>query len=179
MKRQRATNEPALRRWLAAEAAERPAEAETALAELFAALPRLAPPAGFADRVMLAAALAPPAASRAVAWTLRGLLAAAVALVALGVPSLPRLLAPAWAGFSLSRLFDAVTSGLVAAARWIAAALSFWDGLARLGAWVAQTTTAPAVATALLAGLVLAAAALRLLAELIAHERSWSHVEAN
>lgn len=178
-------NDPDLERWLAAEAAGRLDAADAALAGLFAALPSLAPPAGFADRVMLAAGLATlpqralpalPALPRAVRWTLRGLLAAAVALVALGVPALPALLAPAWARFSLPGLLDAAIAGLVAGSRWLAATLSFWDGLAHVGGWVAQVAAAPQVAAVLLGGLVVAAAALRWLADLIAHERSWSHV---
>ena len=175
-----------LERWLAAEAAGRPEEAEAALAELFAALPRLVPPAGFAGRVMLAVALAPQALLRSPArlprplrWTLRGLLAAAVALVALGVPSLPGLLAPAWEWLSLARLLDSATACLVAASRWLAAAMSFWEGLARLGGGVAETVAAPPVAAVLLVSLAAAATALCFLADLIAHERSWSHVRAH
>jgi hypothetical protein len=185
MKRPQQRTDPSLERWLVAEAGGRLDEADAALAALFAALPPLAPPAGFTDRVMLAAALALappppprlPASPRAVRWTLRGLLVAAVALVALGVPSLPGLVAPAWQRFSLAGLLDAAVAGLVAGSRWLAATLSFWDDLARIGGWVAHTVAAPQVAAILLVGLIAAATALRLLADLIAHERSWSNVQ--
>ena len=116
---------------------------------------------------------------RPLRWTLRGLLAAAVALVALGVPSLPRLLVPAWERLSLAGLLDGATAGLVSVTRLLAAALAFWQGLARLGGWVAEIVASPQVAAVLLVSLVAAAMALRFLADLIAHERSWSHVRAN
>jgi hypothetical protein len=185
MNRPEQRQDPNLERWLEAEAAGRLDAVEDALAALFAVLPALEPSAGFADRVMLAAGLARPlerpvrwAMPRPVSWTLRGLLAAAVALVALGLPALPVLMISLWERFSLAGMVDAAVAALVAGCRWLATTVSFWDGLARLGGWVAHTAAAPRVAALLLVGLIAAATALRLLADLIAHERSWSHVQS-
>ena len=53
----RHAQQDALERWLAAERDDRADEAEGALLELFEALPLVAPPAGFADRVLVRAGL--------------------------------------------------------------------------------------------------------------------------
>jgi hypothetical protein len=182
----RRTTEQELRRWLAAEAAGRLDDAEEALGALFARLPRPAPPAGFAGRVMRAAgwspaALAGPAAAP-VRWPLRAALVASLVLVGLAVRALPSLLAalaPLADRLSPARLFEGATAGLVGAVRWLVEARSLWSALARFGGWAGEIATSPPLALALVAVLATAAAALRLLAALIAHERSWSYVPSN
>jgi hypothetical protein len=79
----------ALSRWLAAERSGLAEDAEAALAELLGGLPRPAPPAGFADRVMARALAAPAAAAPAGAET-------DVAGAASPVPSLARRPAISW-----------------------------------------------------------------------------------
>lgn len=168
--------DPRLTRWLAAEANGREAEADTALTEMFTELERLAPAAGFADRVVWAAARPAAVALPAGAWLLRGAVAAGLALIALCVPLLLSVLSMVPVRLSPSRLVDGVSAAFIALARWIADAVAFWEGLERVAGWLTSAASAPPAAAVLLASLAVAAAALRALAELIAHERSWSHV---
>src|SRR5687768_8054160 len=112
-----------LTRWLAAESEDRPDEAEEALFELFAALPPLAPPAGFADRVLARAAVAVPArARRSARWTrwavALGLLATALSLVF--VPGTLAALAGLW---SFAELFEAGIRSVVDASLWLTSVL--------------------------------------------------------
>lgn len=173
-------NDPQLERWLALEGAGRDREAEAALGALFERLPELGPSAGFADRVMRAIAAPPalaaaaPAAGRS--WLPRGLLAACLALVALAAPVLPALLAPIAGRVSLGGMVQGVADAVAALARWMAGAAAVWDGLARIAGWAAAVAGAPQAVAALLVMLAVAALALRRLSDLIAHERSWSHV---
>lgn len=89
--------------FLAAEAKADDAAAEAALRTLFAALPRTAPRAGFAERVLAVAGVAPPPASPVLRW-------AAVAAVLLAGLSLGALAPALWA---LARHLE--PAGLVAA----------------------------------------------------------------
>src|SRR5262245_65998595 len=95
----RTSHQNALDRWLAAERGDRAAEAEGALRELFEALPLIAPPAGFADRVLVRAGLAAARrdffASRAVRLVLV-LCLAATGFGALWLPPTLRALAGLW-----------------------------------------------------------------------------------
>jgi hypothetical protein len=175
--------DPRLERWLAAEAAGRLDDAEAALAALFAAVPRLAPPPGFAERVVLAVAPLSPAHPTRSTLGFRLAVAACLALVALAAPSVAGLagLAGGWlAELSVAGLLAGATAALVAAAGGVAdvvaGAGAVWQDLARVGGWAAAAAATPVVATALAAGLATAVVAFRLLAGLFAHERSWSHV---
>jgi len=174
-----------LARWRAAEAVGREAEAEAALAALFVRLPRLAPSAGFAARVAAAAAAGSvtPAAARRRRWQLAA--AAGLALVAgtlgtllAGVAGpLARPLAGSLAGrLSVAALIDGLASALTAFAAWLSGAAGAWGLLADVGGALATAAgTGPGTA-AVLAVLAVSALALRLLSDLIATERSWSHV---
>src|SRR5947199_6972819 len=97
----RHSQQDALNRWLAAERDGRDGEAETALLELFEALPLTRPAAGFADRVLVRAGLqTAPVAADLFAWRpLRIVLGMALAATGLGVLWLPpvlRFLAGLW-----------------------------------------------------------------------------------
>lgn len=181
-----------LERWRAAEAAGRQAEAEAALTALLGHLPRLDPRPGFAARVAAtatarAAVAARAAAARRPAW--RWAAAAGVALVAGALGLVAAGLASPLAGplfgplagsirgkLSLAALIDGLSAALTTLAGWLSGALGVWELLADVGdAFAAAAGTGP-VAVSLLAGLAVAALALRRLSALIATERSWSHV---
>jgi hypothetical protein len=180
-----------LRRWLAAELEERDLEAEAALAELLGDLPRPAPPAGFAERVMLAVAASPAAAvygalagapvrvplrgrGLAASRWVRAAVVSTLAVAALAAVSLP--------GAVLALLDMVSTSDVLSlAGRWLAAALAACaDGLGVLlrfepiGRAAALVLSTPQVSAALALCLLASAAAFYLLHDLL--HRSWSHV---
>jgi hypothetical protein len=178
----------ALTRWLAAERDDHPeAEpaAETALLELFATLPLVAPPAGFADRVLARAALAVPGgiarrdpfASR---WA-RLVLAAALLATSLGVLWLPSTLRAARALVQIWSVNDLVQSGvqaLVDAVHGLASVLRVWDLVLTIVRAIAQPLTLPQVMAVLLGCLVASALAFRYLRDQISGERNWTYVDS-
>lgn len=177
----RPSHHDALDRWLAAERDDRPgadAEAEAALFELFEALPLIAPPAGFADRVLLRAGLQ-AAAKRDLFASLWARLLVALCLVSLGlgvlwVPPVLALLARLWS-------FGGVVQGGVRAlndgARWLASALRFWDLLLEVSRAITQALTVPQVTAGLLVCLLVSSVAFRLLRDQISGERNWTYVD--
>lgn len=183
-----ATNgHPEIERWRAAEATRRETEAEAALTALLARLPQLEPRPGFAARVARTAAAeaAARARARAVTVTARGpawrwVAAAAVALVAGGLVLLAGLGGPLAGSIggrlSLAALIDGLSGALTAMAGWLSGAFGVWELLADVGGAVAAAAGTGPVAASMLAGLAVAALALRWLSALIATERSWSHV---
>ncbi|MEM7051082.1 MAG: hypothetical protein AAF604_15540 [Acidobacteriota bacterium] len=158
----------ALERWLAHEAADRRGQADEAFFEVFAALPMLAPPPGFTDRVLAAAV------PRRVRWHLP--LVACLVLLGLGTGLLPAVLKQVSTRVTLAGVVDGFSALVVSMARWVASAVDLWEAAAGFSSAIVALTEAPPVAAALVAMLVLAAVALRMLATLIANERSWSHV---
>ena len=77
---------------------------------------------------------------------------------------------------SVAALIDGLSSAFTAGAGWLSGAAALWGVLADVaGALATAAATAPG-ATAILAALALAGLALRLLSDLIATERSWTHV---
>ncbi len=159
-----------LDRWLAAEAAQDDVRAEGALAAVFAWVPRLAPPAGFVDRVMAAAPVAARRAAPAV-WAWRWAVAASLALTGLATWLLPAL---RWAPLRLpttGEAFKAVASVTVAIAEWFATGLAVWSYLQRIGGLVLVTIQAPEVAAGLAGSAVVSAAALYALNHLLTPER--------
>jgi hypothetical protein len=177
-----------LERWRAAEAAGREAEAEAALAALFVRLPRLEPRPGFAARVAAAAAAAAAAAEAAAAAVRRPWWWAAAAGIALAAGILGALLvgvagpaagpvAGTLAGrLSLARLIDGLAAAVTACADWFSGAAGLWGPIADVGgALTTAAGTRPGM-TAILVALALSGLAVRLLSDLIATERSWSHV---
>ena len=159
--------------WLDAEAKGEEAAAERAFAELFAALPRPAAPAGFADRLMSRMAsgeLARPAwpLERAALWLL-AVCAAAVALV-------PRWLPEIWDYVAPERWFGGLASLLVRAAHAVAALLPLWEGIAKVARWVALAAGSPQALAAVALCSLLAATAGRLLMGVL-DERSAGHAQ--
>jgi len=159
-------------RYLEADRSGRADEAERALVEAFGALPRPAPRAGFAARVM--ARVVPPSwfARR---WV-RAALAASALLAAASVLLVPPLAIPiadaVGPGGVLHLLADAFT-GLVAR---LGRGAGFWRALATVSDAVAATVSQPRVALLLFAQLALAAFSLHRLAALARPRRYLPHV---
>lgn len=176
-----------LRRWLAAEARARDEEqgaekAEEALLQLFRSVPRPAPPAGFAERVLARAGVTVAAADTALsrpAGRIWGW-AVAVCVALVGVSSL-FWLPVAWellrevgwwapvelAGESVRALGDALRRGFV-----------FWELLSRMSVALGRAVARPSVAMSLAGAVLVAVLAFRWLLDLTtasARERSWSH----
>lgn len=181
----RPSDDEILRRWLAAEQDGRDGDAETALLALFEALPPLAPPAGFADRVLARAGLAPiPALVRRnlfVPVWLRALVTLALLGTGLALPWLSGVLRSlASVGSALWSLGDLVrlgTGALIALSQWLVAALAFWDWLLGIGRALAAPFATPAMALFMIGCLLVSLVAFHFLRNLITRDRSWIHVE--
>jgi len=175
-----------LRRWLTAETgapdAERGAEtAEEALFQLFRSLPPPAPPAGFAARVLARAGLAsPPAALRL--WPLAGVWrwAALVSMTLVGVAALvgPTVILELLGGLSWSAPAELLADMVWAFGEGLRRGLAFWELLARIGGALGRVVAQPTVMASLAAIVGIAALAFRVLLELTARDRSWSHAQS-
>lgn len=175
----------ALKRWRAAEAAGREAEAEAAMAALLARVPRPAPLPGFAARV---AALAAEEAARRrapAASPLRPFAIAAALMLALGgLAALMSRVAGPLAGslseqLTVATLIDGLAAAVTGTARWLAGAFGVWEVLAEVGRAAATAAGTTPVLAGILVALALAALSLRLLSDLIATERSWTDVPSH
>jgi hypothetical protein len=166
-----------LERWLAAERDDRAAEAEGALLALFEALPLVAPPAGFADRVLARAGLQAPA-QDLFAWRpLRVVLALCVIATGLGAFWLPpalRALADQW---SLAGALRGGTRALVEAGGVLASLLRLWDFVLTVDRALVQPLAAPQLLAMLLGGLLASSLAFRFLRDQITGERTWTYVD--
>lgn len=180
----RPADDEILRRWLAAEEDGRDGDAETALAALFEALPPLAPPAGFADRVLARAGLAVPVPERRSLFALRWVRALAMLpllVIGLALPWLPEILRSlasiAGVLWSPGDLFRLGTGALIAVSQGLVSALALWDWLLRIGRLVAEPFATPAIALVMAVCLLVSLVAFHFLRNLITRDRSWSHVE--
>ncbi len=174
----RPSHHHALDRWLNAEHGDRSEEAEAALFELFEALPLMAPPAGFADRVLLRAGIQAPA-KRDLFASLGARLVVALSLVALGLgafwlPPVLRFLAGFW---SVGGLVQAGVQGLTLATEWLASALRVWDLLGSIAGAIVEVLTLPEVMAGLLVCLLVSSLAFRFLRDQITGERNWTYVD--
>jgi hypothetical protein len=167
-----------LARWLAAEAAEDAERAEAALAALVAALPPQAPPAGFAGRVLARAGLAPRRGLLGALWV-RLTLGLALAGAGVAAAIAPELLRGLAASLDPAALLATGPRLLAVAAEHLVRCLDLGLKLLEVARVLAAPFTSPSAATASLAALLVAAAALRLLYHLIATDRSWSYVDAH
>lgn len=160
--------------WLTAEAEGRDTEAEKALATLFARVGRLEPSPGFAERVLgeLVPALQPRPWGR---WLRAGLAALILCWLLVGALT-PSLLAPASRLVSVAEILDGIGRALDWAARGLAGLGDLWSAVSGVAQAVATATGTLPLAVLLLAGLGIAGLALRALSDLMARERSWSHV---
>jgi hypothetical protein len=171
----------ALDRWLAAEREDLDGEAEAALLELFEALPAVgitAPPAGFADRVLVRAGLQAAAPADLFAWRpLRIVLALALVLTSFGALWLPpvlRFLAGLW---SVGGMVRGTIQVLTDASQWLAAALRFSDLLGTIVQALAQPLAVPQVLAALILALLASSLAFRFLRDQITGERNLTYVD--
>lgn len=167
----------ALDRWLAAERDDRSEEAEAAMLELFETLPSIAPPAGFASRVLVRAGI--QSARRdifAAVWmrlVLSGCLVA-TALGALWLPPVLRILAGIW---TLGDLLRGGVQVLIETTRWLASALRVGELLLTIGRALTQPLTLPQVTAALVVCLLASSLAFWFLRDQISGERNWTHVD--
>jgi hypothetical protein len=178
----------ALGRWLSAERSGFAEAAEAALAELLEELPRPAPPAGFADRVLartgMAAADASPARLPArlrsrrrwlYGWRLAAALGApaAVAAALLALLWLPAAVRGVLAAVSIADLLQAGIGAIVALGQGVAGMVVLGNKLVLLGRAVAEPLATPPVAALAAAGLLVSIVALRCLYDLIQRDRRW------
>lgn len=179
----RPSHQDALNRWLAAEREDRFEEADDALFELFEALPLAAPPAGFADRVLVRAGLAAaPAAVRVKrdlfasrpARLLLGLCLAAVALGVLCLPPVVELMARIW---SFGDLVQVGVSALAGLTHGLAAVLRLWDLLITLGGVISGPLTEPRTVVVLMGCLAVSSLAFRFLRDQVSGERNLTYVD--
>lgn len=173
-----------VRRWLRYEGHDSGAiaddhRAERALKQVFARLPEIPVPVGFAERVLLRAGFGPAAAMPARTWapslTVRLVLGLSLALGAASVVFLPGTLL--W----VSRLLEAfqpvemATGALVAVSHRYGDGLAVWKVLAGVGQTSASALSTPKVLLALAASSFLSVVAFRLLVELMVGDRSSYH----
>ncbi|MGH7542589.1 MAG: hypothetical protein ACREK7_01495 [Gemmatimonadota bacterium] len=160
-----------IERWLAAEAEAGTEEAEMAFGTALAALPRLEPRAGFAERVMVAFRPAPVVRRLAwLGWGWKAATAGALATVAVALGLLPT------AGISVdlpsaAAVVDAATGGVTWLAGWLANGLEVWSFLARIGNAIGVAIATPQIGIALMATAMIGAAALYELNRLLVPER--------
>lgn len=190
----RPNDDEILSRWLAAEQSGDDEAAEAELLALFQALPPLAPPAGFADRVLVRAGWAERPEARAVAprpvverWNpfasrwLQGAVALCLLVTGLGLPWLTEMLRSAasvtstfWGPADLVRLG---TGALGAVTRGLVAALALWDWFLEIGRTLTEPLATPVIAAGLIACLLVSLVAFHFLRDLITRDRSWTHVD--
>jgi hypothetical protein len=159
-----------LERWLAAEAAGDDFAAEEAFGAAFAAMPRLVPPPGFTERVVMAFDREPDT-GRAT-WLWKAALAAAVALAGVATGFLPLL---RWIPIPLPDVGDvlaAAARGLAWLDQWLRTAFDVWGTLARIGGAIGTAAQTPEIATAMMGSALISALALYSLHHLLVYERS-------
>lgn len=179
----RPSHQDALNRWLAAERDDHAEEADAALFELFEALPQVAPPAGFADRVLARAGIAAVPVAVPTRWNLfasrparllLGLCLAAVALGVLWLPPVIELMARIW---SFGDLVQAGVRALTGLTQGFAAALRLGDLVVTLGRVVSEPLTEPGALVVLMGCLAVSSLAFRFLRDQVSGERNLTYVD--
>jgi hypothetical protein len=160
-------------RWLTAERTQTAEQAERALQDLFGVLVDPMPTAGFADRVMLAVASVPQAASLARGWRLT--LAACLVLAALSFAFAPLVVLMLAELARIGSVIELIGSGVVLASRALVDWLSFWQSLVGVNRVLVTVISRPSVAALLIAVAVLTTVSFRLFAELMVAKRSTHH----
>lgn len=166
-----------LDRWLNAEHQDHAEEAEAALQALFATLPPLGPPAGFADRVLLRAGLAPVPVPRSLfaSFWLRASLVLSFLAISVSTLWLPQMMHAFTGLLSLSGLVRMVTGSFIGACQWLGSAVGLWELVVTVGRALAAPLETPAVAYAMVLCLLVSMVAFRFLRNLITRDRSLSH----
>ena len=163
------------RRFREAEAAGRDAEADLALRELFFALPRLAPSAGFADRILARVA------RRTSIFALPGVrfgLAAALLVAAFGTALFAPMALPLAGLIGPGGILSAAIRGLAGFSVRAASGLATWSSLSNAAWVIGRTALHPPILALLLLQFAVAAAALRGLVALTPSTRSSRHASS-
>lgn len=156
--------------WLTAEATGDDARAEAAFAAMIGGLPRLGPAAGFAERVVGAAAPVTSVTPAWLTWLARGALAASIALVALATGLVPALAAVIGLP-SLGGIAKALAGGLSWIGDRFEAGLEVWEFLGRIGEAISLGLGTPEAQAGLAGTVILGAIALYTLHHLLTFER--------
>ncbi|MEM9293537.1 MAG: hypothetical protein AAGD01_17770 [Acidobacteriota bacterium] len=163
-----------LHRWLKAEAGGYRREADRALRELFRAVPRLAPSAGFRERVV-AAALRRPLFQRP---EVRGTLAGVFAIIAATLAVAEAAILVAGAHLGLDGLAAACTRFALGSFEAVDFVLVSLDRLAPIGRILMRTFQTPETLIGLSATVMVALAAFRVVAELTTYSEEPQHVDS-
>jgi len=178
-----------LTRWLAAERDGLTDEAEELLLELFEAdaLPRLAPPAGFADRVLARVAVEAAVERAAVpvqpgfslfrrGW-LRWVIALCLLATGLSVAWLPQTVAVFAGLWSPAGFLQSSIRAVLDAIRWMASLADVGQTLLAVAEAVALSLARPQVMVIALVCLVVSVTSFRFLRGLVSRDRSWAYVD--
>ena len=164
-------------RWLREERRGAAAAADAALRRVFRALPAPAPSAGFVERVMVGAGLAPARpAPAALGW--RIVISASLVLAAGAAAAAPGLALRLLRSVSPGALIRLGAEGVVETCQRLAEGLAVWQTLTSIGETLSQVLTAPPILAALLAATLLSAGGFRLLHGLLAVDRRAEDVRA-
>lgn len=161
----------AWQRFLAAEEAGRPDQAEEQLFELFRALPRPAPSAGFAGRVMARVGRRRVFARPAVRFGLAAALVACFLGAALLLPMVPAVAGLLSPGSVVAGFAEALAS----IAGRFAAGVAFWHQAGDAARALGHVVVQPPIFVLVAAQLMVAALALRALTRLAVSQRSSDH----
>lgn len=173
------------RAWLDAEAGDNAAAAEAALGALFAALPLEAPGADFAAGVLArlelagatAAALPALPARRPIHSAAERLAAAWLAAMSLGTLVLASLTVTVLPRVGLTDGLRAMSRLVAETWQWIGAGLLLWERMAEAGRLVAKIIQVPEIAALMLLSLLTAAAAFRLLHDILVPDRNQNYAK--
>jgi hypothetical protein len=169
----------AVRKWLESERSGREEEAEKALFKVFARLPEVSLPNGFAARVMASAGLTPvrqPARLTAPAWALRGFVLVCLLLAGMAALALPTLLPPLAGLFHVGLVLEVGVEALVGLLQRLGDGLTYWRAMTQVSEVFSSLVTTPPLFAALVAGILLSIGAFRLLYGLMIPERSIRYV---
>lgn len=174
-------------RWLEAEHEEADDAAEAALLEMFESLPPLAPPAGFADRVLrrvaLEGAATVPVRQAGVLGRLvrsrafRFAIACGVVVTAFALLWVPELLLVLGRLVSLGDVMGFGAASLVDLGRWLTLAMRIGEWFLTLGKAFAVSLLSPAAVKVTAACLAISGISIAILRDLMTRNRSWSYVD--
>ncbi len=177
-------------RWLEAEHEGADDAAEAALLEMFESLPPLAPPAGFADRVLRRVALeeAAPVSAGARQPGMLGRLvrsrafrfavACGVVVTAFALLWVPELLLVLGRLVSLGDVMGFGAASLVDLGRWLTLAMRIGEWFLTLGKALAVSLLSPAALKVTAACLAISGISIAVLRDLMTRNRSWSYVDS-
>jgi anti-sigma factor RsiW len=167
----------AVSRWLQDEHRDAAEAADVSLRRVFRALPAPPLPAGFADRVMLRAGLAPPpSAATPLGWRIA--LVGALILAAGAVATVPPVAFGVLRRFSLGDVIRLGAEAIVEVCQRLAEGLAVWQTINSIGGTLAEALSAPPILAALLTAALLSAGGLRMLHGLLAVDRRSENVRA-